>query len=135
VRYRLQYLLVAFFFGVFAMPQHSGFRRSFAFAGEIMDRGYSVLVFPEGRRSPDGKLQPFRAGIGLLAKQLNTAIVPIRIEGLHELARRGRHFAGRDDLTVEIGAVFKPDLSRTPQQITTDLEEWFRAKAKNREAV
>jgi long-chain acyl-CoA synthetase len=44
-----QYVLVVSLFNVFPLPQKSGFRKSFEFAGETMDRGYSVLVFPEER--------------------------------------------------------------------------------------
>jgi long-chain acyl-CoA synthetase len=117
---------VAFFFNIFAMPQHSGFRRSFTFAGQMMDRGYSLLVFPEGRRSPDGKLQPFRSGIGLLATQLNTSIVPIRIEGLYELARQNRHFAPKGAITIVVGKAMKLDLGQTPREIAADLENWFK---------
>ncbi len=121
-RYRVQYVLVAFFFNVFAMPQHSGFRRSFAFAGEMMDRGYSVLVFPEGRRSPDGTLQKFRSGIGLLAKQLNAPVVPIRIDGIYELAQQGRHFANPGDVTINIGELVEYAAQDSEEQITQHLE-------------
>ena len=75
---RAQYVLVVSLFNVFPLPQQSGFRRSFAFAGETMDRGYSVLVFPEGARSPDGEMKPFMEGIALLVKNLNVPIVPAR---------------------------------------------------------
>ena len=42
-----------------------------------MDRGYHVLVFPEGRLTEDGRLQTFRKGIGLLAAGLNAPVVPV----------------------------------------------------------
>ena len=58
------YYLVVALFNVFPLPQQSGVRESFAYAGESVDRGYSVLVFPEGRRTPDGKPSPFRSGVG-----------------------------------------------------------------------
>ncbi len=45
------YYLVVALFNVFPLPQQSGVRESFAFAGESVDRGYSVVVFPEGRRT------------------------------------------------------------------------------------
>ena len=54
------YYLALLTFNVFPLPRSSGFRRSFAFAGTAMDRGYHVLVFPEGRLTEDGELQPFR---------------------------------------------------------------------------
>ena len=49
--YLLEYVSVVFFFNVFSMPQKSGFRRSFMFAGQMMDHGFSLLVFPEGQRA------------------------------------------------------------------------------------
>ena len=122
LRFRMQYILVAFFFNVFAMPQHSGFRRSFAFAGEMMDRGYSVMVFPEGRRSPDGTLKPFRSGIGILAQQLNVPVVPIRLDGLYELAQRRKHIAKRGEIRINISELVTYSAADSPEQITTDLE-------------
>jgi long-chain acyl-CoA synthetase len=75
----IQYLLVTALFNVFPLPRASGFRRSFAHAGEAMDRGYSVLIFPEGHRSESGELQAFRSGIGLLAEQSRVPVLPVRL--------------------------------------------------------
>ncbi len=125
-RYRIQYILVALFFNVFAMPRHSGFRRSFSFAGELVDMGYSVTVFPEGLRSPDGSLQPFKSGIGLLAKDLNIPVVPIGLDGIHELAQQGKHFASRGDVTVTVGRTVTYSAESTAEEITKDLERRIR---------
>ncbi|HKC65886.1 MAG TPA: AMP-binding protein, partial [Pyrinomonadaceae bacterium] len=103
IRYRIMYALVQLFFNVFPLPQKSGFRRSFAYAGEMMDRGYSVLVFPEGRRSDDGLMSPFKTGTGLLALKLGAPVVPIRIDGLFELKERNEHFAEYGQVSVQFG--------------------------------
>ena len=79
------YWLVTALFNVFPLPRLRGFQRSFAHAGEAMDRGYSVLIFPEGTRSPDGKLHQFRPGIGLLAQQSRVPVVPVALIGLDEM--------------------------------------------------
>ena len=121
-RYWMQYVLVAFFFNVFAMPQHSGFRRSFSFAGEMMDRGYSVMVFPEGRRSPDGMMHKFRSGIGLLAQQLNAPVVPFRLDGVYELAQQRKHIAKRGELMINIGEPVHYSADDDAEEITRDLE-------------
>ncbi|HKQ03682.1 MAG TPA: AMP-binding protein [Blastocatellia bacterium] len=97
-----QYFLVVSLFNVFPLPQKSGFRRSFAFAGEAMDRGMSVLVFPEGRRTPDGELKPFMEGIGLLATDLGVPVVPIRLDGLYEMKTSRRYFARPGEVRVTI---------------------------------
>jgi long-chain acyl-CoA synthetase len=117
-----KYTLVVLLFNVFPLPQRSGFRRSFAFAGETMDRGYSVLVFPEGARTTDGEMKPFMEGIGLLAKNLNVPIVPARIEGLYELKKRRKHLAGGGEITVTIGEPVSFSPRDEPATITNELE-------------
>jgi long-chain acyl-CoA synthetase len=84
---RMDYFLVIALFNVFPLPKMTGFRESFAFAGELADKGWSVLVFPEGERTKDGRVGRFRGGIGLLATKLDLPVVPMRIDGLWELAQ------------------------------------------------
>ncbi len=118
-----KYILVVSLFNVFPLPQKSGFRKSFEFAGETMDRGYSVLVFPEGERTKDGQMKRFMEGIGLLAEKLNVTIVPAHIDGLYQLKKARTKFASRGQITVTIGepARFKND--DAPAFITRDLEK------------
>lgn len=122
LRWRIQYLLVVMLFNVFPLPQQTGFRRSFAFAGEAMDRGYNVLVFPEGRRTEDGEIRTFLSGVGLMVKQLNVPVIPLRIDGLFELKQKGRHRARRGDVTVTIGSPIKFDTDIEPSKIAFELE-------------
>ncbi len=55
LRWRAQYFLVVVIFDTFSLPKASGFRRSFAYAGESVDRGYNLLVFPEGIRAEQSR--------------------------------------------------------------------------------
>ena len=77
----LFYYLLTALFNVFPLPRRRDFQPSFAHAGLAMDRGYNVLVFPEGTRSAEGKLAPFRPGIGLLAKQCGAMVLPVGLRG------------------------------------------------------
>ncbi len=90
---RMKWVLGVSLLNLFPLPREAGFRQSFAYAGRAVDRGYSVLVFPEGRHTEDGKMNPFRAGIGLLAKNLDIPVLPMRIVGLFEVKQAGRRFA------------------------------------------
>lgn len=118
-----EYLLVVGLFNVFPLPQKSGFRRSFSFAGEAMDRGYSVLVFPEGARTPDGEMKPFMEGIGLLVQELNVPVVAARIDGLYDLKMRRTKFARRGDLTVSVADPRRYSPEADPAAITRQLHE------------
>ncbi len=50
-------------------------------AGPLLERGASLIVFPEGTRSPDGRLLPFKKGGFMVALALNAPILPVRIDG------------------------------------------------------
>jgi long-chain acyl-CoA synthetase len=103
--WQLGYFLLVALFNVFPLPQLSGFRESFRFVGESADRGYHVLVFPEGiindRDTPD--MISFQPGVGLLAQNLNIPIVPMRIDGLWRMKQEHRRLAHLGELTVHIG--------------------------------
>jgi long-chain acyl-CoA synthetase len=116
------YYLAVALFNVFPLPQQSGVRESFAFAGESVDRGYSVVVFPEGRRTQDGKSTPFRSGVGMLAQKLDIPVVPVRIDGLFDMKISGRKIARRDELKVVIGKPVHFPPNTAAEEITRQLE-------------
>ncbi len=120
---RLRWTLGVALLNLFPLPRQSGFRKSFAYAGEAVDRGYSVLVFPEGKHTEDGKLCPFRTGIGLLANNLRIPVVPMRIDGLFEIKHAGKKFAAPGKIQVRIGKAmqFAPDTD--PEHIAQALRK------------
>jgi long-chain acyl-CoA synthetase len=120
---RMNYFLVVALFNVFPLPRTSGFRESFRFAGELADRGFSVLVFPEGDLTPDGKLQPFSAGIGLLAQNLKIPVVPVRIDGAYEVREAHSLFNRPGRIRVHIGKPMEFPAGSDPQQIAKEIEQ------------
>jgi long-chain acyl-CoA synthetase len=122
LRWLAQYALVVTLFNVFPLPKKSGFRRSFAYAGESMDGGLSVLVFPEGERSEDGRLHPFMAGTGVLATELHAPVVPVKIEGLFKLKEERRHFARPGEVSVIFGAPMSFSGDESSAQVAKELE-------------
>ncbi len=120
--YKVGYYLVVSLFNVFPLPQQSGVRESFAYAGESVDRGYSVLVYPEGIRTPDGKPSPFRSGLGMLAARLNIPVLPLRIDGLYEMKMAGHKIARPGQLKVIIGKPMRFPPETPPEEITNQLE-------------
>lgn len=122
----LRYFLALSLFNVFPLPKQSGFLHSFAFAGNLVDRGWNILVFPEGITTPTAEMAPFRSGIGLLSKQLNIPIVPMHLDGLYDLKQKERTFAWPGHVKVTIGAPvsFSPD--QDANEITRELERRVR---------
>ncbi len=119
---QLQYALIAALFNVFSLPQRAKYRESFRFAGELADRGYSVVIFPEGRRTETGEMAPFRSGIGLLATQLNLPIIPMRIDGLFPFKIAKKHYAPPYAVQVRIGDPIKFEPTADPEEIARELQ-------------
>ncbi len=63
--------------------------RSVAAAASALRGGLHITVFPEGTRSPDGRLLPFRKGAFFLATETGAAIVPVVIQGTANMMPRG----------------------------------------------
>jgi long-chain acyl-CoA synthetase len=120
---RVRWTLGVALLNLFPLPRQSGFRKSFAYAGEAVDRGYSVLVFPEGKHTEDGKLCPFRTGVGLLANNLRIPILPMRIDGLFEVKNAGKKLAAPRKIQVRIGKPVQFAPESDPEEIARALQK------------
>jgi long-chain acyl-CoA synthetase len=104
----LNYYLAAFFFNAFPLPQReAGARQTLKYIGELTGQGWSILIFPEGLRSPDGQIKPFRGGIGMIGSRLDIPIVPIRIDDVGKLMPVGSTFVKPGRVRVAFGAPLK----------------------------
>jgi len=117
----LIYALLTAFFNVFPLPRQRDFQRSFAHAGEALDRGMHVLLFPEGTRSADGRLAKFRPGIGLLVKQSSAPVLPMAIRGLGELKAGGRGWFRSGTIEVLVGRLMRFSPAESESSITAKL--------------
>lgn len=71
-------------------------RRSADRAAELLEEGWSLVIFPEGGRSPDGWAQPFRGGAAYLARRSGCPVVPVHVHGTRDvLPKSGAGRAGR----------------------------------------
>jgi long-chain acyl-CoA synthetase len=94
----LNYWLSSLFFNAFPLPQReAGARQTLRYIGDVLEDGFSVLIFPEGKRTDNGDIATFRPGVGMIASRLDVPVVPVRIEGLEKvlhhtwrMARPGR---------------------------------------------
>jgi len=123
----LEYFLASSLFNVYPIPQHmGGVRRSLQYTGELLDQDYCPLVFPEGRRTPDGRMLPFQPGIGLMAVRLHVPVIPIRLEGLFGIMPLHARWPRRGSVRVWIGKplTFAPNVDF--KKATQDVEEAMR---------
>ncbi len=119
----LAYLLIAALFNVFPLARRRNFLASFDHAGKAMDRGFNVLVFPEGTRSATGELAPFRGGIGVLVKQSGAPVLPVAIRGLGELKTTQRRWFRSGIIEVRVGQPLRFAPEDTEAHIATRLHK------------
>lgn len=76
--------------------------------GQMLDAGYSVVLFPEGRMSQNGKLQDLRRGAGLIATEMDAYIVPVKITGTNDIVPYDKvFFTKRGTVNVKFGKPIK----------------------------
>lgn len=80
-----------------------GLRQALRQAGDVLDRGRTVLLFPEGTRSPDGAVHEFKPALGHLALTHGTDILPVYLGGTYEALPKGKRLPVRRDITARIG--------------------------------
>jgi long-chain acyl-CoA synthetase len=82
----LNYYLASAFFNAFPLPQReTGTRQTLRYIGDLIGHGYSVLIFPEGRRTDAGEIARFQPGVGMIAARLGVPVVPVRLVGLDRI--------------------------------------------------
>ncbi|HEY6250534.1 MAG TPA: AMP-binding protein [Candidatus Angelobacter sp.] len=119
---KLRYALVAALFNVFSLPQRAAYQESFQYAGRLADKGYNVLIFPEGKRTQTGEMAEFRKGIGLLAARLNLPVIPMRIDGLFGLKQKKQRFSRPGTVQVRIGEPVWFESTDDPEEIAKRLQ-------------
>jgi 1-acyl-sn-glycerol-3-phosphate acyltransferase len=83
--------------------------------GEVLDDGWSLVIYPEGTRTQDGWTGRFQAGAAYLAVQHQVPIVPIAVRGTFAAMPRGQHWPGRGrrQLMIRYGAPLHPGVDET----------------------
>jgi len=78
-------------------------KQSLEYTGQLLDKGWNILIYPEGIRTRTGKLYPFKPGIGLIGTEMRVPIVPIRVRGVYEMLPFGKFWPRRGQVRITIG--------------------------------
>jgi len=105
-KYKYLSVWVELFFNAFPFPrkENENIKVGLEHVGKLLDKGWSVVVFPEGKVSIDGRLQPFKRGAGLMAVEMQVPVVPVCIEGTEKIVPYGKVFPRkRGEVTITFG--------------------------------
>ncbi len=97
-------------------------RRSSDFCAGLLDEGWSLLIFPEGGRSPDGWGQEFRGGAAYLALRTGRPLVPVHLGGTGQLWPRGQRLPKTGKATVTFGSALVPEEGESARRLGVRLE-------------
>jgi long-chain acyl-CoA synthetase len=122
----LNYYLASAFFNAFPLPQReTGTRQTLRYIGDLFAEGFSLLIFPEGKRTEKGEINRFQPGVGMIASRLDVAVVPVRLDGLDRILHQSWKFPQRGSAKV----TFLPPMSLKGNDysaITRQIEDAIR---------
>jgi len=104
-------------------------RRSTNEATDLIQDGWSLLIFPEGGRSNDGWGQPFRAGAAYLAQRCDVPIVPIHVTGSGQILSKGRSLPKPASTTVNFGSPLRSEPDESSRRFSARVEAAVEALA------
>lgn len=120
---RLTSAMSALVIGAIPIERSKVGRRSADLAAELIDEGWSFMIFPEGGRSPDGWGQPFRGGAAYLAIRCGVPVVPVHLEGTGKILRKGSNRIRRSRTTVTFGAPLVPEDGESSRRFGSRIEK------------
>lgn len=117
---RVAFYLASTGLNIFMFTQTKGIKENMEHTGWLMDKGYHVLFFPEGARTTTGNFEAFKPGVGKMVRLMKSPVVPIAIDGLYDVWRRGTRFPKRGNTVCRFG---KPIVfnSESEKEITGKL--------------
>jgi 1-acyl-sn-glycerol-3-phosphate acyltransferase len=120
----VQGVLASILANAFPLQREGGIRKSLELLGSRLDKGYNVLIYPEGKLTVGGPTQPFKAGAGLIAVEGGTPIVPVKLK-IHSMSiidKRRLPARLRGDVELVVGEPMWFDSTMDHAAATTRLE-------------
>jgi long-chain acyl-CoA synthetase len=124
---RVPGLLASLALGTFPLArQGDQVRTSLDHCRWLVEQGWAILLFPEGTRAVDGRLQPFKPGAGLLVTRLRLPVVPVHLDGLHGILPKGAGWPRPGVVRVRFGSPLRIPPGTPWGEATKALEEAVR---------
>ncbi|MGI8782711.1 MAG: AMP-binding protein [Acidobacteriota bacterium] len=128
LKMRLLYSLACLFFNAFPIPQkEAGVRQTLQYMGDLVDAGFSPVVFPEGERLLSEEVGRFQPGIALMASRLGIPVVPVRLRGTGSILPPNARWFRPGKIRIQFGAPLHlkgadyASLARTVEQAVRNL--------------
>jgi 1-acyl-sn-glycerol-3-phosphate acyltransferase len=114
--------VVSLFLNTFPFSRTGGAQAQLHSSSQLLKSGWNLVLFPEGSRSADGRIQEFKPGVGFLAKETGTPVVPMHIRGAYQVMPRGQKLPLPGPIRVRIGKPMSPAKSEGTREFTARVE-------------
>ncbi len=121
--------IVSLFLNTFPFSRTGGAQGQLHASSQLLKSGWNLVLFPEGSRSPDGRIQEFKPGVGYLARETGTPVVPMHIRGAYEVMPRGQKLPLPGPVRVRIGKPMTPHAAEGTREFTARVERAVRTLA------
>ncbi len=99
------------------LMERGNLKNSILKLAEVLKQGSNVIIFPEGSRTRDGKINNFKKMFAILSKELGVPVLPVCIRGAYEALPRGTHYVKPHKIEVEYLAPIQPAADQDYLQI------------------
>jgi len=118
------HLLAILLLNSYPFSRYSQIKSGLEHTGQLIDKGWSILFFPEGRESKTGKLLPLKLGAGMMAIEMQIPIIPVKIEGARDIVPSGSRFPKkRGRILVKFGPPLYFKKWTDPDKATKAIEK------------
>lgn len=121
--------LVSLFLNTFPFSRTGGAQAQLHSSSVLLKSGWNLVLFPEGSRSPDGRMHEFKPGVGHLANETGTPVVPVHIRGAYQIMPRGQKLPLPGPARVRIGKPMAPEPKEGSREFTARVEKAVRTLA------
>src|SRR5665213_4321871 len=121
--------IVSLFLNTFPFSRTGGAQAQLHSSSQLLKSGWNLVLFPEGSRSPDGRIHEFKAGVGHLANDTGTPVVPVHIRGAYQIMPKGQQLPLPGPARVRIGKPMTAQSDEGSRQFTARVEKAVRALA------
>jgi 1-acyl-sn-glycerol-3-phosphate acyltransferase len=118
--------VVSLFLNTFPFSRTGGAQAQLHSSSQLLKSGWNLVLFPEGSRSPDGRIQEFKPGVGHLANETGTPVVPVHIRGAHRIMPKGQKLPLPAPARVRIGKPMSPEPKEGSREFTLRVEKAVR---------
>src|SRR5690348_2689487 len=122
--------IVSLFLNTFPFSRTGGAQAQLHSSSTLLKSGWNLVLFPEGSRSPDGRIHDFKPGVGHLASETGTPVIPVHIQGAQRIMPKSQKLPLPAPARIRIGKPMRPKAKEGSREFTARVETAVRDLSK-----